>query len=700
MKNILRLLIFFMVYNHMIYGQLSWERTSGPYAGNVNTLVQDENGNIYAGTTGGGIYRMKNEDSVWTHLDRKLNFGGIRDIKISDENVLYAASNSGIYQSSDQGETWTLGSDGLNPQFCRSVGIYNKDTIFAGTNGQGVYRSDDGGMTWTQKSEGLGNHQIWVLKISDENEIYATAYNAGIFRSMDKGESWEVLNNGLTHLIVNDLLISKSGYLYAGTINGVFRSIDNGMNWEKIMGGGCTALKESADGIIYAGFLEKIVITADGGETLEEIPLSEGYLGVSDFLFLEEGEILISNTSNGVFDLGEDGTVSPVNQGFTNVDITSVITDQDNNLFVGGQSGIHHSQDLGNTWDKIGNGNIAGNIEVLYYSPDAILFAGTNSSGMAYSNDGGNTWLRPEGGLENNQIRSFTSTSTGDIYAGTSDGELYRSQDGGKNWQKIETGFPIASMDILGTNAQDHIFAGLLGEGVYRSEDNGNSWIQVNNGLPEGYRPKSFLFLDSEIWVGGFSGVFRSMDNGDSWDDQNFLYQIYDLRMDAEGSVYAGTRSFGVHRMEKGSDTWENVSTGLEHLDISSLNMITDSILYAGTQGGGLFKTIIEKSTVSVSDPEFPDGLSLSPNSPNPFREATTIHYTIPKSGSVVLRIYDMMGREVNAVMSQENHPPGRHSISLTSGEEGLNLIHPGIYFLTLTFDHQYNLTRRIIKVR
>ena len=49
-----------------------------------------------------------------------------------------------------------------------------------------------------------------------------------------------------------------------------------------------------------------------------------------------------------------------------------------------------------------------------------------------------------------------------------------------------------------------------------------------------------------------------------------------------------------------------------------------------------------------------PDKYSLSQNNPNPFNPTTNINYSIPKSGLVTLRIFDLLGREVATLVNEE----------------------------------------------
>jgi len=68
----------------------------------------------------------------------------------------------------------------------------------------------------------------------------------------------------------------------------------------------------------------------------------------------------------------------------------------------------------------------------------------------------------------------------------------------------------------------------------------------------------------------------------------------------------------------------------------------------------------------------YPTNFFLSQNYPNPFNPTTTINYSVPKSGFVTIKVYDVLGREVTTLVI-ENKPIGNYSVQfnaakLTSG--------------------------------
>ncbi|MBL8008864.1 MAG: T9SS type A sorting domain-containing protein [Ignavibacteria bacterium] len=62
----------------------------------------------------------------------------------------------------------------------------------------------------------------------------------------------------------------------------------------------------------------------------------------------------------------------------------------------------------------------------------------------------------------------------------------------------------------------------------------------------------------------------------------------------------------------------------------------------------GLLTSVSQNSTTAV-----PEVYSLSQNYPNPFNPSTKINFSIPKSGIVTIKIYDILGKEVMTLVNE-----------------------------------------------
>ncbi|HEY3250762.1 MAG TPA: T9SS type A sorting domain-containing protein [Ignavibacteria bacterium] len=90
---------------------------------------------------------------------------------------------------------------------------------------------------------------------------------------------------------------------------------------------------------------------------------------------------------------------------------------------------------------------------------------------------------------------------------------------------------------------------------------------------------------------------------------------------------------------------------------------------------------------------EIPSYYSLSQNYPNPFNPTTTIKYGIPRSGSVTLKIYDLLGREVRTLVN-EKKDPGVYSVEF----DATNLA-SGIYLYKIE-SGDFNAVKKMILVK
>ena len=85
---------------------------------------------------------------------------------------------------------------------------------------------------------------------------------------------------------------------------------------------------------------------------------------------------------------------------------------------------------------------------------------------------------------------------------------------------------------------------------------------------------------------------------------------------------------------------------------------------------------------VGVNDKAvFPNKFNLDQNYPNPFNPSTTIRFTIPLSGMVSLKIYDITGKEISTLIS-EYKVPGAYTVEFNKDKASYT---SGVYFYRLS---------------
>jgi len=89
-----------------------------------------------------------------------------------------------------------------------------------------------------------------------------------------------------------------------------------------------------------------------------------------------------------------------------------------------------------------------------------------------------------------------------------------------------------------------------------------------------------------------------------------------------------------------------------------------------------IFKTIIDN--IENTGTGIPETYALTQNYPNPFNPVTKINFSIPKSGMVSLKVYDILGKEVSTLVNQ-NISAGTYTYEFDASR-----LSSGIYFYRL----------------
>ena len=130
-----------------------------------------------------------------------------------------------------------------------------------------------------------------------------------------------------------------------------------------------------------------------------------------------------------------------------------------------------------------------------------------------------------------------------------------------------------------------------------------------------------------------------------------------------------------------GLDYYKNLNVYLvdQSLNFHEINLDKTVSLVSINKTNKLQLLIGDQEFIHAKQTELtPTNFSLSQNYPNPFNPNTKIIYSIPKESFVLLRVYDMLGKEIMTLVNDQKQP-GRYEVNF----EGSNLS-SGIYFYTL----------------
>lgn len=105
---------------------------------------------------------------------------------------------------------------------------------------------------------------------------------------------------------------------------------------------------------------------------------------------------------------------------------------------------------------------------------------------------------------------------------------------------------------------------------------------------------------------------------------------------------------------------------------------------------------VVNNSLATSSDDikAIPRGFKLNQNYPNPFNPTTIISYSVPFRSFVILKIFDVLGKEVLSMISEVQNA-GNHSININPSS-----LTSGIYFYSLQVGSDFSETKKMMLLR
>lgn len=602
----------------------------------VNTVAvnpQDES-IMYAGFSGGGIFKTTNGGEEWTPIFDDQAFLAIGDIVLDPNNpdIVYVGTGDvnisgytfigdGVYKSTDAGETWT--NIGLAEQRITSKIILHPDepnTLYVSTMGlpflpnneKGLYKTTDGGTTWTQSlfvNDSTGIIDM-VMDPTDPDIIYAAAWtrvrsnyinisesdDAQIWKTTDGGENWEVLTNGLPTTVESriGLAISPTNpqKLYAVyvdgdeyNVEGIFKTTNSGENWEGLETDG---LENALGG--FGWYFGKIRVNPTNDEEVY-------VLGVN-----------LHRSEDGGLNWNRVGPHWSTYE--VHADKHDLVFTPSGTIVLATDGGLYQSDDNGENWIDIEDIPTTQFYRTAYnpHQPD-LYYGGAQDNGTTAGNSDIEDWARLWGG-DGFQM-AFHPTDPGTYYFASQRGYIYGITDNGSYWTLLEGFIGTPHWDtpyIISATDPDVLYSGA--EGVYKNTGGVfGFWEPISEDLvgTEGVKPAISTVAESSVntdhlYAGTTNGkLWHSPDAGENWVNisagvpERYVTSIKPSPNEAD-RVFATVSGYKsndfiphVHRSDDRGTTWTDISGDLPQLAVNDILIhptTNDSLLIAATDGG------------------------------------------------------------------------------------------------------------------
>jgi hypothetical protein len=664
-----RIVLFAVLILHVLLGRVmgQWVQMTPNYGQEVLAFAE-QGTNLFAGTDN-GVFLSTDNGTSWEASG--LTGSTVEALDVIGGNV-FAGTANGIYVSVNGGGSWSfVGMSGSSVTGFAVVG----SKVFVATYGGGVYAGMGIDTNWTPS--GLSSGDVTAIDTL-RGDIFVAMWYGGVLRSSDDGNTWQAVNSGLTTSYVSCLLVEGPN-IYAGTINGLVVSSDLGSSWRDVCGTGFGALTSSGGNLIAAeGIAGGVFLSTDQGTSWVQTPAQPASVqSLATF-----GTSTFAGTTSGAFRSTDDG-VTWQGVGLVGKNVGHIAA-SGNSIYVGYLGGgVFLSTDEGERWIGINRGLINSDVDALVAS-GTNLFAGTegiegqfrSTDGIFRTTDGGSSWGEI-GGLDGEYVLGL-ALSGPTMLAGTGDG-VYVSSDTGLTWKfasEINAPFghpiPTSLVAIDGGLA----LAAMGAYGVYVSTDGGRNWSVTD--FPDDYA-NAVGVKGKNLYVCS-AGVKVSADSGATWHTlANSPGDINEFTVD-DSELFAATYDSGVFISSIMGAEWTNVSDGLADLDITSL-CVNNGYLFAVDDSSRVWRRPLSEMVVGVKAQKsnLPSTFSLSQNFPNPFNPSTVISYQVPTNSIVTLKVYDILGREIETLVNGRE-TAGTHSVTFDGAR-----LPSGVYFCKLT---------------
>jgi outer membrane protein assembly factor BamB len=450
-----------------------------------------------------------------------------------------------------------------------------------------------------------------------------------------------------------------------------FVTVKAGLNWKRFYPGRQSAGAIDREGSIYFGYANGIAAVRSDGSEKWRVPVGCGEPGppaidASGTIYFACGDSVLAFNPSGEKRWGiRTGTIENSSPSIWGDSTIYVGTKYDQNLLAIRADGTVKWRFTAGSW--------------IMSSPavgtDGTVYIGCIDGKLyAVRPDGTGKWSFSTG----NGIRNSPALSAdGTIYFGSTDKNFYAvNPDGTEKWH-IETPASIYSPPVIGYD-----------ETVLFSTSEGDLYaLNPGGGVKWTFKLEGYYLTEAPL-VGADSTIYISDQNQSVYalTEQGKIRWIYRMDSGVNGPLSMGPD--GQLFCSDLSGQMVMIQTASSGLAASSWPKFKHDYRNSGMSGTN--PTAVQERTEAGSQP--PSFTYLSQNYPNPFNSVTVIPFGLREPGRVILRVIDILGREV-ARLTDARLEAGEYRLRFDASGLGT-----GIYFYQLEIP-RYRAVRKLVVI-
>ena len=485
----------------------------------IPTITMDDNGNLWAGSIGGGVYIFKKESFQKFGVEDGLSSNVIRKLYTDSRGRILIGTGDGLTIYSDSTfsafKDFKQGSSTINNVTISALYEDSRGQIWVGTN-IGLFKFINNELIEIPLADKkYGAIEVSSMIESEDNKLLIGTYGHGIFameaESITKFELPDEIDK------ISNLMFDSNGALWMTHQTGLLR---------------------------YYNGKFSVLPTIDG--------VSED--AIEGIIEDKEGSVWFTRYNGGLERLRDGIFINYTTfEGLDDNTIHCIYEDKDSSKWIGTANGLNHIKNGEISYYNGENGYLNGNlVRAVFRDSQDVLWVATYN-GLTKIENGEVQHFSTLDGLSSNQVRLIYEDSNGLLWIGTRNG-LNTYENGTFKTFTIEEGLPNNFILSIHERVPGELWIGTSGGGISIFKDEEFSNLTTKDGLASDIVFRIHQDEENVLWIATNNGLSRYK-NGEMFSgfktDNGFLNSaIFQVVEDAKHQLWITSNS-GIIKVKK-----------------------------------------------------------------------------------------------------------------------------------------------------